>query len=410
MKKIIALILCMSLMISGCSTAQNNIQEISDTVVNETEAILNEAEYIETLNFKTLDDENLLSYVEDSVYQELVTELDSDEYFVENVSAIYISNEYLEEISYNSQENIFFGLTLSELNEQFQGTKYVFTLGDDGQTVVKEFEEVTDENVYKQILKNVAIGAGVILVCVTVSAVTAGTAAPVVSMVFAASAKTGAVMALSSGGIGAVSAGVNEGIQTGDFGKAMEAAALAGSEGFKWGAITGAVSGGGSASVKYAKNLKVLEGVPLKGLSKKEAALIQTKSKYPVDVIKQYTKKEQYDICEKVGLKPKMVDGKTALVRKIDLNYVDDMGRTNLERMSQGLAALDDTGMPYELHHIGQKSDSTLAILTKEEHMKDGNNKIWHELGKETEVHGSGNKWDTQRQKFWKDLARQMGG
>lgn len=90
MKKIIALILCMSLMISGCSTAQNNIQEISDTVVNETEAILNEAEYIETLNFKTLDDENLLSYVEDSVYQELVTELDSDEYFVENVSAIYI--------------------------------------------------------------------------------------------------------------------------------------------------------------------------------------------------------------------------------------------------------------------------------------------------------------------------------
>lgn len=73
-----------------------------------------------------------------------------------------------------------------------------------------------------------------------------------------------------------------------------------------------------------------------------------------------------------------MVNGNMALIRKIDLNYVDDMGRTNLQRMEQGIAALDPSGTPYELHHIGQHADSTLAVLTKAEHMQGGNNKIWH--------------------------------
>lgn len=57
-------------------------------------------------------------------------------------------------------------------------------------------------------LKNVAIGTGVILVCVTVSAVTAGAGAPAISLIFAASAKTGTIMALSSAGFGGFTAGV----------------------------------------------------------------------------------------------------------------------------------------------------------------------------------------------------------
>ena len=131
---------------------------------------------------------NLLPYLEDSIYSELVTALNSEDYFVENVNAIYISKEYLEEVAYNSQENIYFGYTLSELDSYFQGTRYVFTLGDDGQTVVTEFQKYDDT--YDQMLKNVAIGTGVILVCVTVSIVTYGAGAPAVSMIFAASAKT----------------------------------------------------------------------------------------------------------------------------------------------------------------------------------------------------------------------------
>ena len=402
MKRLIALILVCALL-TGC-TPQTN----SDGIQEETTAPATsqpESSYSfteeEPPEFSDLNDANLLPYLEDSIYSELVTTLNSEDYFVENVNAIYISKEYLEEVAYNSQENIYFGYTLSELDSYFQGTRYVFTLGDDGQTVVTEFQKYDDT--YDQMLKNVAIGTGVILVCVTVSIVTYGAGAPAVSMIFAASAKTGTIMALSSGVFSGVSAGVVKGIETGDLNESMKAAALAGSEGFKWGAISGTIAGGAGEAI-------ALKGATLNGLTMNEAALIQKESGYPLDVIKQFSSIEQYQICQSAGLSPHMVNGNMALIRKIDLNYVDDMGRTNLQRMEQGIAALDPSGTPYELHHIGQHADSTLAVLTKAEHMQGGNNKIWHVFGEPSEVHGAGNTWDLQRQQFWKQLAKMMGG
>lgn len=355
--------------------------------------------------FEDLDDTTLLRYMEDKVYSGLLDTMDSADYFVENVSAVYVSKEYLEELSYNSKANIFFGYTLAELDEQFQGTRYVFTLEDSGNTVVEHFEEYAD--VYGEMVKNVAIGSGVILVCVTVSALTGGVGTGAVSIVFATSAKTGATMALSSGAIGGISSGIITGIQTKDFDQAMEAVALAGSEGFKWGAISGALIGG----VSGVKQVSALQGadVTANGLTLKEAATIQNQSGYPLDVIREFKSMEQYNICREAGLSSQMVSGNAALVRDIDLNFVDEMGRTNLERMQQGLAALDPaTGQSYQLHHIGQRADSTLAILTEAEHMQGGNNTIWHELGKTSEVHGAGNTWDVQRQEFWKAFAETL--
>lgn len=401
MKRLIALILVCALL-AGCTPQVNNGGTESNTSTTETQQTI---EYTFTEEgmpaFTGLDDTALLTYMEDSIYTNLVTELDNEMYFVENVSAVYISKEYLEEVAYNSQENIYFGYTLSELDAYFQGTRYVFTLGDDGQTIVTEFQEYDDT--YEQILKNVAIGTGVILICVTVSVVSGGLGAPAVSMIFAASAKTGTIMGLSSGLFSGVSAGVVTGMETGDFDAAMKAAALAGSEGFKWGAITGSVTGGAGEAI-------ALKGATLNGLTMNEAALIQKQSGYPLDVIKQFSSMEQYQIGQAAGLSPHMVNGNIALIRNIDLNFVDDMGRTNLQRMQQGLAALDSTGQAYELHHIGQHANSTLAILTKAEHMQGGNNKIWHVLGEATEVHGAGNTWDLQRQQFWKQLAKMMTG
>ena len=154
--------------------------------------------------------------MENQIYSQLVSELDSEEYFVENVEAVYISKEYLAELSYNSQSNIYFGYTLDEIEAEFEGQRYMFTLGDDGQTVVVPLEEVYDDT-YDQIIKNVSIGSGVILICVTVSVVSAGIGAPAVAMIFAASAQTGTIMALSSGGIGFVAASIARGYQTHDF-------------------------------------------------------------------------------------------------------------------------------------------------------------------------------------------------
>lgn len=391
MKKIVALLLIVSLL--ACSLTASFAEEAQLPAGSVPEA-----------GFSGMNDPNLLRYTEDTIYENLVATLDSDEYFVENVSAVYISQEYIDELAFNSQANIYFGYTLQELAEQFQGKKYIFTLGDDGSTIVTEFEEYDDT--YDRVLKNVAIGTGVILVCVTVSLVSAGLGAPAVSMIFSVAAQSGTKMALSGGIMGGVAAGIVTGVQTGDMDEALKAAALAGSEGFKWGAISGALAGGASETI-------ALKGATRSGLTMNEAATIQRESKYPLDVIKQFKSMDQYEICKNAGLYPVTVNGKTSLVRAIDLDYVDDFGRTNLQRMKEGLAAIDpDSGLPYELHHIGQKTDSTLAILTKAEHMQGGNNSIWHEFGSASEVHSAANEalWNRQRQTYWRQLATLLEG
>ncbi len=385
MRKWIALLLCMTMIFSGCTWGEKDKNQE-----------LYPYQEPEEVNFESLNDPDMHHYVENMVYANLVEELDSTEYFVENVSTVYISKEYLEELTYNSKENIYFGYTLTQLEEHFQGTKYIFTLGEDGKTSIQEFAGA--ESNYDEVMKNVAIGTGVILVCVTVSVVSGIAGASAVSVIFAASAKTGTAFALSSGLVSGVASGIVKGIQTQDFDQALEEAVVSGSEGFKWGAISGVLAGGVQEAI-------ALKGATLNGLTMNQAAAIQKESKYPLDVIKQFASKEQYEICKSAGLTPQVINGKTALIRKIDLNYVDDVGRTNLERMKQGLAALDPDGKAYELHHIGQKADSTLAVLTKAEHMKNGNNKIWHVFGEASDVHGAGSTWDVQRKEIWQGIA-----
>lgn len=97
-----------------------------------------------------------------------------------------------------------------------------------------------------------------------------------------------------------------------------------------------------------------------------------------------------------------MVGNKSALIKTdIDLKMIDSKGRTNLQRMKQGLAPLDSNGISYELHHVGQKKDGTLAILTTTEH----DNPALHGFLKESEAHAAGTNWDAERQAFWKAFA-----
>ena len=89
-----------------------------------------------------------------------------------------------------------------------------------------------------------------------------------------------------------------------------------------------------------------------------------------------------------------MVNGKTSLLQEIDLNYVsrlpDGTKVTNLVRMQNGYPPIDPaTGKAYQLHHIGQKADATLAVLTEEQHR-----------GKKSEIVRS--EFATTRKEFWK--------
>lgn len=404
MKRIIALLLALAMILTGCSQPKTQTPSTEPTHESTTDVVSVPSEWIEIQpEYDSLSDENLLFQVEDLVYRETVQALNSEEYVVENVSAVYISKEYLEEVAFNAQSNVYFGYTLAELDEVFQGSRYIFTLGDNGNTTVQELQAI-DDNATETMLKNVAIGTGVILVCVTVSVVSAGVGAPAVSMIFAASATTAKTFAISSAAFGGISAGVVRGLETGDFEEALEAATLGATEGFKWGAISGAVIGGGSEAF-------LLKAGTRGGLSMNDVAIIQRESQYPVEVIARFNSMEQYEICKSAGLSAKMVNGKTALVRQIDLNYVDELtGKTNLQLMQDGYAPYDPTGQKYQLHHIGQTNDSPLAVLTQAEHTGNGNDPIWHILTEGFENPSSQPGWSNIRSEFWKSYAKQAVG
>lgn len=353
-------------------------------------------------DFKGLNDPALLPYIEDTLYSELVDSLENDGYFVENVSAVYISQEYLDEVAYNSQANVFFGYTLAELEQQFQGEKYVFTLGDDGQTAVEPFKLYDDT--YDRIIRNVAVGTGVILVCVTVSAVTAGAGAPAISMIFAVAAKSGTVGALSGAALGGVSAGIITGINTGDMDEALKAAALSASEGFKWGAISGAISGGANEAI-------ALKGATLSGLTMDEAAIIQKNTKWPLDAIKNINSVAESEVYVKAGLTPThLKDGSWIFTKKINWDLTDNLGRSNIKRVLEyKLAPIDESGLSYEVHHLGQKANGPLAMLTNAEHHNKDTYSIIHYALEGKDITESA--LVAQKAKFWETVLKmQVGG
>ena len=277
MKKIFAMILSAALLLTSCGRAaeesivtDNPADTLATTTLISMDTASHEAEtstvsttafqvqhesvQVENLGFTSLNDPNLLQYINDTVYSDLEQNFANDDWVIDNVSCVYKSKEYLDNLAFNSKENVYFGYTLSELEDQFEGKKFVFTVNDAGETTYKEFEAYDDT--YDKVVRNVAIGTGVILICVTVSVATGGTA----SVILAASAKTAATMALSSGTISGISQALITGIQTKDFDQTVKAAALKASEGFMWGAITGAVAGGVSEAFK-AKTAAASSGV-----------------------------------------------------------------------------------------------------------------------------------------------------
>ena len=258
MKRIIALFLAFSLLLTGCAQNQAVVgkDESNNTEQTLTDEIADDSLGDVDVNFSSLADVELAQYVEDSIYSDIIDSLDSEDYIVENVSAVYVSKEYLDELAYNSQSNIYFGYNLADIDAQFDGQKYVFSCNEEGQTIVKEYEIYDDT--YDQILRNVAIGTGIILVCVTVSIVSGGLGAPAVSMVFAASAKTGAEFAVSSAVLSGTVTAVVKGIETGDVEETLKAAAISSSEGFKWGAVTGVITGGVTETISLVRATKAV--------------------------------------------------------------------------------------------------------------------------------------------------------
>lgn len=115
---------------------------------------------------------------------------------------------------------------------------------------------------------------------------------------------------------------------------------------------------------------------------------------------------KEIEIYKNAELIEGKVNGRETLMRTdIDYGAKDQFGRTNLERMEQGLAPLVD-GQPVELHHIGQEMDSPLAELTPTEHRGEGNYSTLHDVTKESEINRT--LFNAEREAYWKARAEQI--
>ena len=140
MKKIIALLLAaLILLLSGCTTQSPETKQSESTnIVTEPNGYVDIPDKTaDDYVFTGLSDPSLLQFLQDDVYAGLASNLASDDYIIQSVSTVYLSKEYIEEKAYNTLENNYFGYKLSDLDAFFEGTRYVFTLGENGETVVK---------------------------------------------------------------------------------------------------------------------------------------------------------------------------------------------------------------------------------------------------------------------------------
>ena len=115
MKRTIALLLILSLILVGCGNnipqdsteSAKNTTETTESVVDDievetlTDSIRTDEEgdsspYEYVVDFDSLNDEELNRYITDNIYSTLIADLDSNEYYVDNVEAVYVSQEYID--------------------------------------------------------------------------------------------------------------------------------------------------------------------------------------------------------------------------------------------------------------------------------------------------------------------------
>lgn len=269
MKRLINIILCCAFLLSAC-TPKNVVVPLSPEPVQaktelpspdpeSTGDVMTDITYeLPAFSTTTLNDDDFLYLLE----YDLATQLEENEsIIVESVESVFVSQEYIDELEYNSLENIYYGYKLLELDEQFGDVKYAFTV-EEGKTIVVPVISENYDNTLNTVIKNTAVGAGVIMLFVTASIITGGTGSPVTvstaHAIFTYAAKSAAIGAATGTASGGLFEGAKElsnqlskgsEIYWNELGKVTTIGA---SKGFKWGAIVGAVTGGVQGGAKLA--------------------------------------------------------------------------------------------------------------------------------------------------------------
>lgn len=87
-----------------------------------------------------------------------------------------------------------------------------------------------------------------------------------------------------------------------------------------------------------------------------------------------------------------------------DPNYKDALGRTNKERMEDGLAPIGTDNKSIELHHLKQKDNGVMIELTNKEHNE--NSKVLHKYRSQSEINRT--EFNIWKRKYWKERAKEF--
>lgn len=153
-------------------------------------------------------------------------------------------------------------------------------------------------------------------------------------------------------------------------------------------------------------SLETIESTSLEALEAQNLEKTENLQKEFQSIEDMNISKEEASIYENAGLEKSEINGREVLVQPdIDLHTkTGPFNETNLERMRNGYAPLDEKGNQYQLHHIGQNMDSPLAELTNEQHSLNGNYNILHTKEGVSEINRK--EFNIERSEHWKERAR----
>lgn len=145
------------------------------------------------------------------------------------------------------------------------------------------------------------------------------------------------------------------------------------------------------------------------GLSDEQKKEIKEKTGWSNAIVDSIGTMDEAQIYMDAGLHEDEINGKPALIQpKIDGKACNEPkwpDWSNKDLAEEGYPPRDETGTPYELHHIGQNPDSPLAELTYEQHHSNGNFKKLHSFDESSIDRQQFNK---ERKEYWEARSQTL--
>ena len=149
-------------------------------------------------------------------------------------------------------------------------------------------------------------------------------------------------------------------------------------------------------------------------LTSEQKEQIKNETHWSGEVVDNIRSMDEYEkVYKPADLYEQKVDGRTCLVKNIDMDYVSPKtGLTNRQAMEKGASPVDSkTGEKLELHHMGQNYDAPLVELCENSEHGDGNDKILHDKNTESwrnDTQLKNQYQNVDRPNHWKERAEEV--